>query len=179
MVPVGLTTTEERITARARLATPEQLGAHTPRPRAPSDSWFSLQVHESALNNVIEQLKLDGREFSLPELFQWISQKLDRPTLAELEDLPEDVHLKFAERDAVRLRWDGNQVEVVLSLAEMTQGRNHWRNFTVRTFYRPEAQERSPTLRARQYDFSGRPQPEGQAAGRTAGDIQQGAIAES
>ena len=33
---------------RLRLAGGEQLGAYTPRPRAPSDSLMSLQVHESA-----------------------------------------------------------------------------------------------------------------------------------
>ncbi len=138
--PIGFSTSEERVVARVRLGTPQQLGAHTPRPRAPSDSWMSLQLHQSALNNVLEQLDLEGREFALPQLFVWIGRKLDRPQMAELEDLPEDVHLTFAKENAVRVRCRGERVEVTLAFAELTQGRKRWRDFTVHTLYQPSAQ---------------------------------------
>ena len=155
--PLGLSTTEERIVARARLAGPEQLGAHTPRPRAPADSWFSMQLHQSALNNALEQLDLDGRSFALAELFKWIAEKLDRPTLAVLDDLPDNVHLTFAKRDAVRLQCEDGRVEVTFAFAELTQGRRSWRDFTVRTRYLPEAQELSPCfVRDRMLSFAGR-----------------------
>jgi hypothetical protein len=144
LVPVGLSSTDERAVARARLSGPEQLGAHTPRPRAPSDSWLSLQVHQSALNNALERLELDGREFTLEELFVWISKKLDKPEITRQEDLPEDVRMKFASQDAVRLNCADNKVEVLLSFAELKQGSRRWRDFTVRAYYRPEAAERSP-----------------------------------
>src|SRR5690606_25132903 len=45
--PVDMSTTEERIPAQHRLATEQHLGAHTPRPSAPSDSLASFQIHES------------------------------------------------------------------------------------------------------------------------------------
>jgi hypothetical protein len=146
LAPVGFSTTEERIVARVRLAAPEQLGAHTSRPRAPSDSWFSLQVHQSALNNGLDQLDLAGRKFSLPELFSWIAKKLDRPGLAELDDLPDGVHVTFARQDPVRVRCEADHLEVTFALAELTQGRKHWRDFTVHALYRPEPQRLVPSL---------------------------------
>jgi hypothetical protein len=146
LVPVSLATTEMRITGRMRVAAPEQLGAHTPRPRAPSDSWFSMQLHQSALNNVLQQLDLEGRTFDLPELFAWVAKKLDRPQLADQDDLPEDVRVTFAAQDAIRLRCDGNHMEVTFALTELAQGRNRWRDFTVHTNYWPKADGLSPTF---------------------------------
>ncbi|MGD9723843.1 MAG: hypothetical protein AB7O59_20775 [Pirellulales bacterium] len=144
LVPVGLSTTEERIVARVRLASPEQLGAHTPRPRAPSDSWASLQVHQSALNNGLESLDLDGRTFTLQELFDWVAKKLNRPELANQEDLPDDVRATFAPKDAVRVRCEQGRVDVEFSFAELRQGGNRWRNFTVRSYYLPQTEGLTP-----------------------------------
>jgi hypothetical protein len=144
LVPISLATTEERIVARARLSSSDQLGAHTPRPRAPSDSWFSLQVHESALNNSLAQLGLEGRTFKLPELFAWIAEKTGQPGLANQEDLPENVQVTFADRDAIRLECVNNRIGVTLSLAELTHEKNHWRNFQVHTFYDLQADGLSP-----------------------------------
>jgi len=144
MEPVALSTTEERVVARVRLANQEQLGAHTPRPRAPSDSWLSLQLHQSAMNNAIDGLDLNGRKFTLPELFAWVAEKLDQPKLAELDDIPDDVSVTFADKDAVRLKCEDGGIEVTFAFARMSRGRKTWRNFTVRSVYRPEAQGLEP-----------------------------------
>ncbi len=144
LVPISLQTTEQRVVGRMRLASPQQLGAHTPRPRAPSDSWFSLQLHQSALNNGIEQLDLAGRTFEVSELFAWIAEKLGRPELAQQEDLPEDVQITFAKKDPVQLVCVDNRIEVTLDLAELTHEGSRWRNFQVRTNYAPEADGLSP-----------------------------------
>jgi hypothetical protein len=144
LVPVGLSTTEDRIVARVRLASPQQLGAHTPRPRAPSDSWASLQIHQSAINNGIESLDLNGRTFTIEELFAWVAKKLNRPEIANQEDLPEDVSMTFAAKDAVRVRCEDGRAEVMFSFAELKQGRNRWRNFAVRSYYMPRQQGNTP-----------------------------------
>ena len=52
--------------------------------------------------------------------------------------------MTFAKENAVRLRCEDGRVEVVFAIAELTQGRNRWRNFTVRTHYRPEARKLDP-----------------------------------
>ena len=142
--PKALPTTEARVVARVRAAGTGQLGAHTPRPRAPSDSWASLQVHQSALNNALESLDLAGRTFTIDELFQWIAQKLNRPDLANQEDLPEDVTMTFAKSDPVRLKCDEGRVEVAFSFSRLSQGSKRWRNFTVRSFYHPQREGLTP-----------------------------------
>ena len=144
LVPVGLSTSEERVVARVRLAGKEQLGAHTPRPRAPSDCWASVQIHQSALNNGLESLDLNGRTFTIEELFAWVADKLNRPDLAEQEDLPENVQMTFADKDAVRLNCEDGRVEVMFSFAELKQGSKRWHDFTVRSFYQPERQGLTP-----------------------------------
>ncbi len=144
LTPISLSTTERRVVARARLASEHQLGAHTPRPRAPSDAWFSMQLHQSALNNGLQQLDLEGRRFELPELFAWIADKLGRPELAQQEDLPEDVQVTFADCDAVRLQCRDGRIEVSFALAELTHEGSRWRNFEVHTHYAPQIDGLSP-----------------------------------
>ena len=138
ITPVSLATTGERIVMRYRVAGEDQLGADTPRPRAPSDSVLTVQIHQSAINNVLEQLDLGGRRFSLPELANWVCQKLSRPQPKLSDDLPDDVFITFAKDNPVYIRFDEQHAELCLSIAELEQGRNRWRRFGVRTTYRPE-----------------------------------------
>ena len=142
LVPVEMATTRERVVARMRLGSPEQLGAHTPRPRDPIDSWFSLEIEQSALNNYLERLDLDGRTFELAELFRWLNKKMNRKQPANLDDLPEGVRMKFADRDAVRLRASQDRIELTLSFAELTQDARRFTDFSVRTTFQPEIHER-------------------------------------
>ena len=145
-VPVGMSTSEDRITVRMRVATGEQLAGYTPRPRAPSDGQLSLQLHQSALNNAAERLELNGRTFTLPELFDWIGKRLNRKANTLHEELPENVSITFAQKDAVRIRCAAGRVEVLLSVAALTQGRNRWHDFTARTYYAPAANGLQPQL---------------------------------
>lgn len=128
-------TTGERLIVRARLAGEEQLGAHTPRPRAPSDSLLSIQLHESAINNVLERLELDGQSFTVAKLHERLAERLNHPIP---DDLREDVTLTFAAEDALHVRCQDNQVQLTLSLASLRKGDTEWRDFTVRVFYKPD-----------------------------------------
>ncbi|MEX2137947.1 MAG: hypothetical protein WD894_01710 [Pirellulales bacterium] len=134
---VQLTTTEDRVTTRLRLAGDDQTGAHTPRPLALSNSLASLQLHESALNNGLDRLQLAGRSFTLPELHQWITQRLDRPGTAMPEDLPENVVVTFAAEDPVHVRCIDGRVEVTLSFAELDDGHRVWYDFQITVYYHP------------------------------------------
>jgi hypothetical protein len=145
LAPIELVTTSERLVARLRLAGDEQLGAHTPRPQAPSDSLLSVQLHQSAINNGLAQLDLDGREFALPELFRTVSEKLGQEFPLP-KDLPENVTVRFAPRDAVRFECGQGHVDLVLSLAELVDRDHRWRNFAVRARFFPEARGRQAVL---------------------------------
>jgi hypothetical protein len=134
---VQLATTEERVTARLRLAGVDQAGAHTPRPLAMSNSLATLQIHETAINNALDRFRLAGRTFTLPELYQWIGGLLGRMRVELPEDLPENVSITFAEEDPLRVRCGDGRVELTLAVAELDDGRRAWHDFEITVFYRP------------------------------------------
>jgi hypothetical protein len=134
---IQLATTDERITARLRLAGDDQAGAHTPRPLARSDSLASLQIHESAINNALDRFQLAGRTFTLPELYQWIGGLLGRIRVELPDDLPENVSITFAENDPLRVRCGDGRVQLTLAVAELDEGRRVWNDFEITVFYKP------------------------------------------
>jgi hypothetical protein len=145
-VPVDIHTTDRRIVARMRIASPEQLGAHTARPRAPADSQLSLQLHESAIQNLLDELHLDGRRFTLPELYRTVATKLGRPDIPLPDDLPERASVQFADRDAVQVHCVDGRVQVTLAIAELSLGRQRFRGFQAVASYRPAPSGLDPVL---------------------------------
>ncbi|MDZ4778925.1 MAG: hypothetical protein SGJ19_01575 [Planctomycetia bacterium] len=129
---------DNRALLRVRLAADSQLGSHTPRPRLPGDALLGLQVHQTALNNLLEGLDLNGRTFSLPELGAWLAEKMNRDDLLPKASLRDDVWIHFAEQDAVHARLVDGQVELNLQFAELITTHRSWHNFQVRVKYRPE-----------------------------------------
>lgn len=139
LVPaVSSETTLARMTLRARLATDRQLAAATPRPRAPADSWASLQIHESAVNNVVAQLGLEGRRLTLSELHALVSEKFNLPAHDAPAHMPRDVFVTFARDHAAQLRLADGRVKLTLRLAAVDHQSDHWRNFEVYVYYRPD-----------------------------------------
>jgi len=131
-------TTLDRMVTRMVVGNQEQLAAHTPRPRAPSDSLASMQIHESLLNNALEQLKLDGQTLTMTQLYRRISKELHGSEQSPPETLPTGIRVTFAPRDAVRVRFAGGQVELTLTLDQVKKGGDVWENLMVRAYYVPE-----------------------------------------
>jgi hypothetical protein len=131
-------TTESRLVIRTRLASDEQLAAHTPRPMAPADSLLSAQIHESAVNNVLERLALDGRTFTLPELIGHISRTFNVQNIALPAKAPEDLSISFADRDSVTVTLRDGRLELQLAIAELAADGHAWQDFVVRVAYRAE-----------------------------------------
>ncbi|HMP08218.1 MAG TPA: hypothetical protein PJ982_17860, partial [Lacipirellulaceae bacterium] len=134
---VDMSTTDERAVLRLRMASPHQLAAHTPRPSAPSDSLASVQVHQSAVNNAIRGLNLDGRRMTVGELHQLLSQKFAQRAAEMPADLPQRAIVEFADHDAVQVACDGDCIEMTLHIAELRKGRDSIRNVLVHAFFRP------------------------------------------
>ncbi|MBI3462927.1 MAG: hypothetical protein HY000_07675 [Planctomycetes bacterium] len=132
-----LETTSERLVTRVRLSSDDQLAAHTPRPRAPGDSLLSVQVHQTALNNCLENLDLNGRTFTLDELHRTVLAKLNRAPESMPEPQHEDVEITFATQDAVRVRCADGKIEVTLAIAKLSTATRDWHNFAMRVYYRP------------------------------------------
>lgn len=145
VTPLEMRTTEKRIISRVRLANSEQLGSHTPRMRAPSNSLLSFQLHESAVNNTIEGLGLSNAKLTATELRERIRDRLQ----VEESETPEEEERAvfwFAKNDPVRVRFVDGRVQMTMAINEMVvAGRRH-RAFKVHTFYRPESTGLKPTL---------------------------------
>lgn len=144
--PLDMSTTEQRVIARYRLATDIQLGAQTPRPQAPGDSLLSVQVHESALNNTLANLKLEGRRTEVHKLYRELATIFERPELEVPDDIPEDMIIQFADKDAIRVRCDNSQVMLTIQIAELKNGRSKWKDFSVRAFYGPDSDQLNANL---------------------------------
>ena len=128
---------DDRAVLRLRLAGQDQLAAYTPRPRAPSDSLVSLQVHHSGgwttrWRNWISTAELSrSTNCSRNWARSWGSQA-DLP-----DDLPKNVSVTFAQHDAVRLNCDDGQIEVRISLADLTSDTGTGR-ISSADLYRPD-----------------------------------------
>lgn len=139
-------TTERRLTLRLRLAGEDQLGSHTPRPRAPADSLASLQVHQSAINNALQRLQLEGRTFTAPQLADHVAARVGTALQWDADPTLEDVSIRFAEQDAVAVHLQDGQVALTLAIARLSKPPRTWKDFRVRAFYRPDCDDRSIVL---------------------------------
>lgn len=145
---VDLETTAERLIARYRIAARNHVSAHTPRPQAPGDSVLSVQIHETALNNVLDELHVDGRRIELHDLFREMTNRFSQQQIEIPDDLPENVYVTFADEDAVRVDCQDGRVRLTIKIKELAQEgtRNRWTDFTVRGYYGPNADQLDANL---------------------------------
>jgi len=134
--PVDMQTTSSHVSVRYRLAGASQLAAHTPRPRAPDSHVFALQLHQTVLNNAIEQLHLNGRETGLQELHSELASKFEVMQGAS-DPLPEGVVIKFADEDAVAINFGKDRVVFTLRIDYIDNGRTRLDDFAIRVAYKP------------------------------------------
>jgi hypothetical protein len=127
-----------RTTMRLRLAQENQLGGHTARPQAPSDSLASIQIHDSALNNAADQLLLAGRSYTLPELFEYVAQRTNLENITAPNDLPAGVTITFSKLDPIQIHCENSAIQITITCDELRQGQNRWHDFLVSATYTPE-----------------------------------------
>ncbi len=135
---VEAATYSDRLVARWRLAGQDQLGGHTPRPRVPEGSLASFQIHQSAVNNLLDRLELSDRPYTPAELRQQIADLLDSPELLESGEARDDVLIWFASPDPIQVTFDEGKLRIRLAVARLEKKPHVWRNFQVRVAYKPE-----------------------------------------
>jgi len=96
-----------------------------------------MQIHESAVNNVLERLALDGRTFTLAQLHAWVTTRLGLPSVADPDSMPDHVTVSFAPENAIRVDFQNGQLRLQLRLAEIRRAPDRWRHMTVTVHYRP------------------------------------------
>ena len=137
-IVTGLRTTEDRVVGHYRLAGERQLGGHTPRPWAPDNALLSMQIHESAFNNIVAGLQLDGRQGTVKEIMAELYDTFGREPYVAPDSLPEEMTLLFADENAVQIKLAETHLEVTLRIAELRTEDRIWRGLTVRNTYAPD-----------------------------------------
>ena len=130
-------TTGERIIYRGRLAGDHQLASHMARPQALANNLVSLQFHESMVNNMLQQIKLNGVEGDLQELLSRMATRMKSFEMKVPDEIPDNVHIKMAPRDAVAVRFVDDMMRVTLRISELRTSRRSWNNFAVTASYVP------------------------------------------
>jgi len=131
-------TTDSRLLARYRLAGDWQLAAFTPRPRAPRDSVISLQVHQSAINNTLEQLVPRDQAASIADIARNGLQRFGGADASLPVDISEDVMIQFATTRPITVEVDDGQLWLTLRIVSLTRGEQlNLSKFIVRAAYQP------------------------------------------
>lgn len=137
---VAMNTSDERLTIRYRVATESQMAAHTPRPRAPTNSLLSMQVHQSVLNNTIDQMELTGRRWTIKALAEQMSAAFQQPNWELPNDVPEDLTIVFNPHRPATIELQDGRLKLSLHFAELAQpDRFCIENFSVVSYYVPLA----------------------------------------
>jgi hypothetical protein len=137
---VSMSTTKDRLAIRYRLAHEMQLGAHTARPRAPSECLTSFQMHQTVLNNAIDKIGLSGKDWRLRDLYQSIG-KVFQSEWAPPAEVPEDITVRFADHRPITVEMEDGKMRLHLRIAKFQrdQGLNI-NNFVVTSTYIPVAE---------------------------------------
>ena len=136
---VDLDTSENRLTARYRIAGDWQLAAFTPRPRALSDSVLSVQVHQSLLNNTFEQLLPGDSPQPIRQMMARVLEMFGVDQSLLPGELPADAQIQFASTRPVTVEIEDGLLWLTLRVVSLTdsQGLN-LSHFVVRSSYRAE-----------------------------------------
>lgn len=132
-------TTDEMLLGRFRVAGEWQMAAFTPRPRAPQDSLFNVQIHQSAINNTLEQLLPSGETRPIDQILRRIVESFGQKDWETPEDMPEDVEVRFSGNRPVTVEIVEGKVMLTLQIVQLKRGRAvDLRNVIIKASYRPE-----------------------------------------
>ncbi len=136
--PVEISTTAQKILMSLPIGRCDQMAANTPRPQALQSSLMSIQVHETAINNLIGRIELAGKTFDPIQLQQHLRDVLGGDVFANADKIERDVEFEFAPFDPVRVDLDDNQIGLSVNLKSFRIGKGKtWKNLQIKTKYDP------------------------------------------
>ena len=137
-VATQLRTTKDQLVVDYRLAGVDQLAAYGFRPEILGDSLVSIQVHESAMNNLLHKLALDGTSGKLRDVMSTVAEQLGFTDYEVPAEVSETVAVKLITRDAIRIRFYNGRVQLLLQFKELRNNRIVWKNFAVLVEFFPQ-----------------------------------------
>jgi len=130
-------TTESRIVGRYRIAGRDQLAAHQPRPLDFESDLLSVQLHQSAFNNLFARIGLNGRKFT-PETLSEHLRKITGIT-NQSKHADGEAEFTFSTHDPIRVDFRDGLVSVQFKFSRLKVGKGpRWKYVTVRVNYEPE-----------------------------------------
>ncbi|MGY8734214.1 MAG: hypothetical protein ACKVK0_18945, partial [Pirellulales bacterium] len=137
-VATQLRTTKDQLVVDYRLAGVDQLAAYGFRPEILGDSLVSIQVHESAMNNLLHKLALDGTSGKLRDVMSTVAEQLGFTDYEVPAEVSETVTVKLITRDAIRIRFYNGRVQLLMQFKELRNNRIAWKNFAVLVEFFPQ-----------------------------------------
>ncbi len=133
---VDAKTTTENAAIRFRLGSELHPGAFTPRPVPPANSQINFQIHESSVNNFLQQFKLEGKSFNPDTLKEYIQERLPNIELGKQSQSPkEEIFITFANSNAVTVRIHDGKFTIRVAVKELRVEKKIWKNFIVEAPY--------------------------------------------
>ncbi|WP_425395480.1 hypothetical protein [Aeoliella sp.] len=137
--PVEMRTTDKRLIARARVVHGQALTSHSPRPRAPSDSLASVQLHQSGLTNLVAALNLAGERLTAEQFAQRVRKFAPNMSTDKMDDDARETIIEFADETPVTFELADGKLHIAWQVNELVvRGRSN-RDFTVHLYYVPVA----------------------------------------
>ncbi len=137
--PLEMKTTDQQVVIRYRVASLDQMAANTARPNSLPGSLMNIQVHQTAVNNLLNKIQINGRKFTIDEFMDHLNQLLGREDLQIPEAERHDVTFEFHSRDGIRMDFDDDRVTISLRLKRLRIGKGKsWRNLIVKAHYFPQ-----------------------------------------
>ncbi len=144
LTPISLRTTPERIIGHYGLG--ELPLAATVPPAPPEGSLARVQLHQSAINNILQRLELGGREYQLKDLCRLLCTALSLPHTDRLDRIPPSLALRFADKQPLRVDFREGQAHLMARLASFRIAENEWQDLTIRCAYQFDESSHLPVL---------------------------------
>ena len=137
--PKQLSTTEDQMVVRYRIGGRDQMAANTARPLDKADSLMSFQLHQSAVNNAISRIGLNGNKFTVDELITHLQEFVGAENSAEPRPKSDrHAEIGFAYFDPILVEFQDDQLRVTLNLRSLKIGDKGkvWKNVSLTAAYR-------------------------------------------
>lgn len=133
---VQLSTSQQRIVGRYRVAGRDQMAAFQPRPTDFESDLLTVQFHQSAINNLIDRFELNGKEFNAVTLGKHVAAITGIPYQSPSANA--DARFKFAKYDAVRLEFEEGVASLTFNFRSFQIGKGRpWKNFAIKANFKP------------------------------------------
>lgn len=137
--PKQLATTEDQMVMRYRIGGRDQMAANTARPLDSASSLMSFQLHQSAINNAISRIGLNGNQFTIDELVAHLRGFIGAENSTQ-PSVKSDRHAEigFAYFDPILVEFQDGQLKVTLNLRSLKIGEKGkvWKNVSLTAAYR-------------------------------------------